>query len=169
MEKMKRILIIALLSFVAFAASFAQSQVDFPGFFKADNAQSLTGTPHVWTNYTGSSDDTSDNWISIFPTNIQTKIGLAKEVYLFMVATDSAALDVNVLLRNSSLTSLTSNYADSVIIASNSGGVGIVKLKDATVNRMTIYDQIKVGSVWRTTGTGTTTGRTARWYLMFVL
>jgi hypothetical protein len=166
---MKQFIKLFILTLILTTGLFGQSQFDFPGYFKADNAQLLTGASQTWTNYLSTSDDTSDNWISIFPSGIQTSIGLAREVYLIGVATDSASADVVVLLRNAAQTGWTSSYADSAIGTSNTLNVMRITLKDATVNRMTIYDQIKIGTLFRATGNGFSTGRTWKWYVKFIL
>jgi hypothetical protein len=162
---MKKFLLTLALILLASTYVSAQSQVDFPANFKADNAD----LEITYTNFTAASDDTTNDWSSIFPGGIQTMVGLAHEVYLYCVTTDSMAADIYVLLRLSQLTSLTSSYTDSVVIAADAGGLRIITMKDGVTNRMTIYDQIKIGTVFRATGQGNTTGRTAKWYLKFVL
>lgn len=162
---MKRFISIVTLLVLAASLSAAQVQADFPYQFKADNGD----LEITYTNYTATSDDTTDNWSSVFAGNVSTMVGLAREVYLYAVTTDSAALDINILLRHSGQTSLTATYVDSMITTSNTGALKVITLKDATVNRMTIYDQIKIGSVFRDSDQGTTTGRTLKWRLKFVL
>ena len=90
------------------------------------------------------------------------------EVFLVGVSTDSASFDVNVIGRNSYLTTVTTTYADSFNTTSNTGTFKVITLKDATLDRLAGCTQFKFGATARATLNGTTSGRTLKWYVMWI-
>lgn len=168
---MKHILLILLTLFAVVSMMTAQSSAVYPGNFVFDEAQLLAPahnpTTGYITNFTSTSDD-STGYINLSTGSLGTKVGLCREVYLILVATDSIAADLTVRMRNGTLTSLTTTYADSIIGTSNTSNVKIITIKNALTNRLTIYDEFKLITDIRASGTGTTTGRTYKQYLWWV-
>ncbi len=113
-----------------------------------------------YTDYVDGSDDTT-GFLAIPVVDILD----ASEVVFVAIATDSLQADINFIGRNSKQTSVTSTYTDSLIFTSNTSNVKRIVLKDASVNRLTGQNQVKIGTVFRSTDLGLTSGRTLKWYL----
>lgn len=118
------------------------------------------------TNYTASSDDTT-GYIAVggFP-----DILTSREVVLIVVSTDSAAVDFQLIGRNRTLTGVTESHTtgDSLVTTSNTGSFARIVIKDAATNLLEGLDEFKLGTVFRASGNGTTTGRTLKSYLKVV-
>jgi hypothetical protein len=137
--------------------------------FRANKAQVFKS----YATYTASSDDTS-GYITIEPP-LGTNVLLANEVSLIWVSTDSASADVNVIATNDYLTTVKfTTYTDSIVVSDsvaaglNSGTQKIIVLKSPTINRFPGATRVKVGTVFRATGQGTTAGRTGKWFVQWV-
>lgn len=132
--------------------------------FLANKAQLF----QTYTTYTATSDDTTDNFVSLtIDPVLKTDVLLASEVRLIGVATDSVAADVYVIGSNSFLTSLTETYADSLVGTSNTSNIAVITLRSSTIDRLAGKTRLKVGTVFRATGQGTTAGRTTKWYILW--
>ena len=124
----------------------------------------------TYTDYLSTSDDTT-GFVTINVPAWTSDPLLCSEVVLLALATDSVNADVNVIGRNGTLTSVTNTYVDSITIASNTGGTKAIVLRNNATERFTSAEtQIKVGTVFRNAASdlGTTTGRTLKWYIMYV-
>lgn len=122
----------------------------------------------TYTNFTATSDDTT-GFISLTTDPIlKTDVLFARQVILLGVATDSISADVYCNGTNQSQTGFTTTYADSLIGTSNSANRVVITLRSSTVDRLTGSTQLKVGTVFRASGQGTTSGRTLKWYLQWV-
>lgn len=161
---MKRF-IVAVLMFVPLLG-MAQNTSQLNGTFgwTAENARLFK----TYTTFTATSDDTSG-----YPTINVAGMGsdplLCREVRLIGVATDSVAADVYAIGRNSTLTGVTVTYADSIVGTSNTSNTAVIVLRSSTIDRLTGCTQFKLGTVFRAAGQGTTTGRTLKWYIQYVL
>lgn len=120
----------------------------------------------TYTNFTASSDDTS-GYIAI---GSIPDILASREVIFIAVATDSVATDLSFQGRNRTLTSVTESHTggDSLVGTSNTSNIFRIVIKDAATNLLEGLDEFKVGSVFRASGNGTTTGRTLKFYLKVV-
>ena len=154
-----------LLGLILFTAPLVAQDIG-GGNWRANKAQLFK----TYTNYTATSDDTS-SYITIDPP-MSSDVMMASEVTLILVSTDSIAADINVLGINGHLTSvLATTHTDSIVASDslaagmNSGSVKIVVIKDPVVSVLDGATQIRVGTVFRATGQGTTAGRTAKWYI----
>ncbi len=136
------------------------------------NAGQTTPTAERWrlfktySPFTATSDDTT-GWVTINLPGWTSDPLLCSEVAIIGVATDSIAADVYVIGRNSTQTSTTVTYADSLVGTSNSDNRTTIVLKSSTLNRLAGCTQFKVGTVFRASGNGTTTGRTMRWGIYY--
>jgi hypothetical protein len=139
------------------------------GSFRANKAQLFK----TYTTYTATSDDTSA-YITIVPP-IGSDILLCREVRLIAVSTDSLAADINVIGINGHLTAIApAAYTDSIVISDsvaagpNSGTKRIITIKGTALDRLIGATQMRVGTVFRASGQGTTAGRTLKWYVLWV-
>ena len=160
---------VILLSLFLLASPVLSQDIGGGPNFRANKAQLFK----TYTTYTASSDDTS-GYITIEPP-FGTSLLLAQEVTLLWVSTDSAAADVNVLATNDYLTTVQfTTYTDSIVVADsvaaglNAGTEKVIVIKSPTVNRFPGATRIKVGTVFRATGQGTTAGRTGKWFVQWV-
>ena len=159
---MKKILFVALMLLgtgVVFSQDIGGADV-----FLANRAMLFK----TYTTFTATSDDTT-GFISLTTDPIlKTDVLLARLVYLLGVATDSIASDVYCNGTNQSQTGFTTTYADSLVGTSNTANRVVITLKSYTIDRLAGSTQLKVGTVFRATGQGTTAGRTLKWYLLWI-
>ena len=154
-----RSLLIGLLLLGFGLTANAQSVISpYPGhrYVKAWNFKTIT-------TFVDASDDTT-GFVSIGQLG---SLLLGREVGIIAVSNDSAALDIYCIGRNNVLTSVVDVFRDSLVSTSNTGGSKVIMLKDATVNRLEGMHDLKVGSVFRASGNGTTAGRTYKLYLFW--
>jgi hypothetical protein len=126
-----------------------------------------------YTNYTATSDDTTDSYIAVPITSVL--LG-AKEVGVITIATDSVQATLNFIGRNELLTTVTDTYVDSISTLGQGVApdattpfVKVTMLKDAVVNRLEGCTQFKIGTVFLNAAhIGTTSGRTLTHYLFWV-
>lgn len=160
---MKKLILLALMLFSVEAYS--------QGALRANMTTAVGSRARLektYTNFTATSDDTSGYFTIDVPGWTSDPL-FCSQVVLLGVATDSVAADVNVIGRNGSLTSdITVSYADSIVGTSNTSNTSTIILRNSTTNRLNGCTQFKVGTVFRATGQGTTTGRTMKWYLLYV-
>jgi len=118
----------------------------------------------TYTNYTGSTADTT-GFIKLSEPVLGADFLLWNKVYLIGVATDSVAADVYVIGRNGRLTTqITKTYADSIKGTSNTLNTVVILVEGFATDRLPGCTQVRVGTVFRGSGNGTTTGRTMKWY-----
>lgn len=164
---MKRFFIVAILTVIPvllFAQNTSQLNCGQVGF-TAERAR----LEKTFTNFTATSDDTSGYFTINVPGWASDPL-LCPDVRLIGVATDSISADVYVLGRNGTLTTaITASYADSIVGTSNTSNTTVIVLKAQGTDRLSGCTQFKVGTVFRATGQGTTSGRTMKWYLEYVL
>lgn len=158
----------ALLLGLVFASTALAQNIQGNNAFLANRAQLF----QTYTNFTATSDDTTDNVVSFtIDPLIKSDVLLAREVRLLGRATDSCNADVYVIGTHGDLTTTTQSIADSIINLPNEANpdtVRVITLKGPGVDRLPGYTRIKVGTVFRATGNGTTTGRFLKWYLQIV-
>ena len=160
---MKHLIVIALAVLMVSQAS-AQSE---PG--KYERAKLFK----TFTTFTATSDDTTG-----FVTVPILDVLNASEVVFVAKQTDSVNADLYFLGYNLSVTDSAGTreeidmYADSISVNINNGAINgtspkytVIPLKDATVNRLAGCTSFKVGTVFKATGQGTTTGRKLYYYL----
>jgi hypothetical protein len=162
--------LVILLGLILFASPIFAQDIGGDGSFRANKAQLFK----TYTTYTASSDDTS-GYITINAPALATSLLLASEVSLIWVSTDSTAADVNVIATNDYLTTVKfTTYTDSIVVSdsvaagSNAGTQKVIVLKSPTVNRFPGATRVKVGTVFRAAGQGTTAGRTGKWFVQWV-
>ena len=162
--------LVILLGLILFVTPIFAQDISGDGSFRANKAQLFK----TYTTYTATSDDTS-GYITINVPSLGTVAFMAQEVALIWVSTDSAAADVNVIATNDYLTTVKfTTYTDSIVASdsvaagNNSGTQKVIVLKSPTVNRFPGATGVKVGTVFRATGQGTTAGRTGKWFVQWV-
>jgi len=156
--------LIACLFALAPIAS-AQSQTAAPARWISDDAQLVV----TYSNYVNDDDNTTAYMTFNLDPTLTTRIGQAREVVLLARWTDSLTADLTFTMRNASITGHTTTYADSIISTSNTGGYKAIVFKDAATNLMAGgYDELKVQTVHRAAGAGTTASRYLKWYLYIV-
>lgn len=121
----------------------------------------------TYTNFVGGTTGDTTGYVTINLPGWTSDPLLTSVVYLINVATDSIAADCSVQGRNGTLTSVTSTYVDSLVGTSNTSNIKVITLKDNATNRLAGCTQFKVGTVFRASGNGTTTGRSSKWYIMY--
>lgn len=104
------------------------------------------------TTFTATSDDTT----SYFSIKDAAKLGF------IIYSTDSCAVDLYFLGRNSAYNTYTASYADSLVTESNTGAATAVTISGTTLDRLALCDEMAIGYVFRATGQGTTAGRIFR-------
>lgn len=154
--------VISVLVLMLVVAGFALSQSQGSNNFQAQNAFLFK----TYSPFTATSDDTT-GIVSVSPP-LSADVLLAREVRLLGVCTDSLAADVYVIGYNRTQTAVTTTYTDSLVTTSNTGTFKVIDLRAPGVNRLAGCTEFKVGTVFRATGQGTTTGRTMKWYLLWV-
>ena len=118
--------------------------------------------------FTATSDDTS-GFVTIDIPGLVSDPLMCSEVRLLGVATDSISADVYVNGTNRKITSITASYSDSIIGTSNTLNIVVISIKANGLDRIPGCTEFKVGTVFRATGNGTTSGRTMKWYVMYKL
>ena len=160
--------LVILLGLILFASPIFAQDIGGDGSFRANKAQLFK----TYTNYTATSDDTSA-YITIVPP-IGSDVLLCRELRLIAVSTDSIVADVNVLGINGYLSSMPiAAYTDSIVASDSlatlaAGSKKIITIKGTALDRLIGATQVRVGTVFRATGQGTTTGRTLKWYAQWV-
>lgn len=165
---MKKI-IMALLLVLMVSVGLAQNTSQLPG----SNAPTAERARlfKTYNPYTATSDDTT-GFVTVNLPGWGSDPLLCSEVRLILVSTDSIAADIYVIGRNGTLTTPTVVYADSIVASDslttmNAGSRKIITLRSSATDRLAGCTQFKVGTVFRATGQGTTTGRTAKWYILY--
>lgn len=120
----------------------------------------------TYTNFTATSDDTS-GWFTASEPAFTADYCYFPVVYLIGVSTDSVNSDVYVIGRNSFLTTVTTTYADSFNTTSNTGTFKVIPIRSSEYDNLPGCTQFKVGTVFRATLNGTTSGRYLKWYLSY--
>jgi hypothetical protein len=155
--------LVILLGLILLVSPVFSQDIGGDGSFRANKAQLFK----TYTTYTATSDDTS-RYITIVPP-IGADILLCREVRLIAVWTDSCEADINVIGINGYLTGVSGTaYTDSIVSTSNTGSFKIINIKDMTTQVLDGATQMRVGTVFRATGNGTTAGRTLKWYVQWV-
>ena len=160
--------LVILLGLILLVSPVFAQDIGGDGSFRANKAQLFK----TYTTYVATSDDTS-NYITIVPP-IGADILLCREVRLIAVSTDSVNADINVIGINGYLTSIAPTaYTDSIVASDslttmNAGSKKIITIKGTALDRLIGATQMRVGTVFRATGQGTTAGRTLKWYVEWV-
>jgi hypothetical protein len=162
---MKRMIAVALCVLVT-SLAFSQSQSG-----QYERAKLFK----TYTTFLATSDDTTG-----FVTVPIVDVLNASEVVFVAMQTDSVNADLYFLGYNLGVTDSAGNreeidmYADSISVNINNGSINgtspkytVIPLKDATVNRLAGCTSFKVGTVFKATGQGTTTGRQLKYYLFW--
>lgn len=159
---MKLLLSLGLMLLVV-GTVFSQGDIQGNQLFLGSSAQLFK----TYTTFTATSDDTTGYLSLQIDPVLKTQILLASEVRLLGVGTDSVAADVYVIGRNKTLTGITATYADSIVGTSNTSNTKVINLRTPDTDLLDGCTEIKVGTVFRATGQGTTAGRTLKWYLLW--